>query len=89
MDRPLFGSQMGSVLRGEPVVDRRYYGIKIALVLLGVGIVALTGLSAPKDDMQSSMAHLHYSTATQIEVAVLRTSARVSRSFVKFLHNLR
>ncbi len=70
-------------------MDRRYYGLKIALVILGLSIVALTRFSAPKDDMPSSMAHLHYSTATQIEVAVLRTSARVSRSFVEFLHNLR
>jgi len=69
-------------------MDRHYYGIKIALVLLGLGIVALTGLSAPKDDMQSSMAHLHYGAATQVEVAVLRTSARVSRAVVEFLHNL-
>lgn len=70
-------------------MDRRYYGLKIALVLLGLGIVALTGLSAPKDDMRSSMAHLHYSAATEVEVAVLRTSAHASRAVVEFLHKLR
>jgi len=69
-------------------MDRRYYGLKIALVLLGLGIVALTGVSAPKSDMRSSMAHLHYSAATQVEVAILRTSARVSCAVVDFLHKL-
>jgi hypothetical protein len=69
-------------------MDRRYYGLKIALVLLGLGIVALTGLSAPRDDMRSSMAHLHYGAATEVEVAVLRTTAHVTRTVVDFLHKL-
>jgi hypothetical protein len=70
-------------------MDRRYYGVKIALVLLGLGIVALTGISAPKGDMRSSMAHLHYGAATEVEVAVLRTSAKVSLAVVEFAHRLR
>lgn len=69
-------------------MDRHYYGFKIALVLLGLGIVALTGLSAPKDDMRSSMAHLHYSAATEVEVAALRTTAHISRAVVDFVHKL-
>jgi hypothetical protein len=69
-------------------MDRRYYGLKIALVLLGLGIVAWTGLSAPKDDMRSSMARLHYSAATEVEVAVLRTTAHMSRAVVEFIHKL-
>ena len=69
-------------------MDRRYYGIKIVLVLLGLGIVGLTGISAPKGDMRSSMAHLHYGAATEVEVAVLRTSAQVSCAVVDFLHKL-
>jgi hypothetical protein len=69
-------------------MDRRYYGLKIALVLLGLGIVALTELSAPRDDMRSSMAHLHYGAATEVEVAVLRTTAHVTRTVVDFLHKL-
>lgn len=70
-------------------MDRHYYGLKIALVLLGLGIVALNGISAPRDDMRSSMAHLHYSAAIQVEVAVLRTTAHVSRAVVEFVHRLR
>jgi hypothetical protein len=89
IDWPLFSGLLSCVLRGEPAMDRRHNGLKITLVLLGLGVVVLTGLSAPKGDMRSSMAHFHYSTATQVEVAVLRTSARISRSFVEFLHNLR
>lgn len=69
-------------------MDRHYYGIKIALVLLGLGIVALSGISAPKGDMRSSMAHLHYGAATEVEVAILRTSAKVSCTVVEFLHKL-
>ena len=70
-------------------MDRRFNGLKIALVLLGLGIVALSGMSAPKCDMRSSMAHLHYGAVTQVEVAVLRTSAKVSLAVVEFLHKLR
>ncbi len=88
MDWPFFGSLIWLVLRGEPVVDRRYYGLKIALVLVGLGIVALTGISAPMDDSRPSMAHLHYGAATEVEVAVLRTSAHLSRAVVDFLHKL-
>ena len=69
-------------------MDRHYYGLKIALVVLGLGIVALTGLSAPRGDMRSSMAHLHYGAATEVEVTVLRTSAKVSCAVVDFLHRL-
>ncbi|MGD0144450.1 MAG: hypothetical protein ABSC92_14950 [Rhizomicrobium sp.] len=70
-------------------MDRRYYGTKIALVALGVAIFALTGIAAPKNDTRSSMAHLHYGAATEVEAVVLRASARVSLAVVEFLHRLR
>jgi hypothetical protein len=70
-------------------MDRRYYGFKIALVALGLLIAAATGMSTQIDDSRPSMAHLHYGAATEVEVAVLRTSAKASHAIVHFLHKLR
>ena len=69
-------------------MDRRYYGAKVLLVILML-IVTGIGMALPPPSYKSTMAHLHYGAVARVEVAVLRTSAKISHVVLDVLHHLR
>jgi hypothetical protein len=69
-------------------MHRHYYGAKVLLVILGLAVAGMGAAMAPSGD-RSSMAHLHYGAAVQVEATVLRTSAKVAHGALQLISYLR
>jgi hypothetical protein len=66
-------------------MDRHYYGAKIALVIIATVCLGL-GAFLPASNYRTPMARLHYSAATEVEVVVLRASAKISHVVLTLIH---
>jgi len=65
-------------------MDHHYYGLKALIVVVGIGIAILSSaFGLPK--LSGSMTHTHYSAAASVEMAIAKSSARVSRALVGFV----
>jgi hypothetical protein len=68
-------------------MDRRYYGLKAFVIVLGLAVVGITGLASPPR-LVNSMAHLHYGAAMNVEMAIHRTSADIVHRIAELIGRL-
>lgn len=65
-------------------MDRRYYGFKALIVVLGIAVAIASGtFGAPR--MTASMAHIHYGAGASVELALAQSTAKASHELADFL----
>jgi hypothetical protein len=65
-------------------MDRRYYGLKALVVILGIAIAVVSSfLGAPR--LASPTAHIHYSAAASVQSAMTETTREVSHAIGNFM----
>jgi hypothetical protein len=69
-------------------MHRHYYGAKVLLVVLGLVIAGMSATVGPSG-YRSSMAHLQYGAAVQVEATMLRTSAKIAHGALQLISYLR
>ena len=65
-------------------MDRRYYGLKALILVLGIGVAGFSSLFDTRPFL-SSTAHTQYSAASDYQAAFAATTVRVSKALGKFI----
>lgn len=65
-------------------MDRRYYGLKALILAVGIAIAVVSSVFGA-GPLISPTAHIQYSAAASVELAMRQTTAKVSHAIGKFI----